>query len=106
MSKHKLDHLGVSAFCESMAMMMKSGIQTDEAITLLQSGHESTGGVLEHGLSEMKQEIDQGSGLAAAMEKSGIFPQDKRPVIWKTFCFSFPGIMRIRKRSRRNCGTP
>lgn len=75
MSKHKLDHLGVSAFCESMAMMMKSGIQTDEAITLLQSGHESTGGVLEHGLSEMKQEIDQGSGLAAAMEKSGIFPQ-------------------------------
>ena len=35
MSNRKLDELGVSAFCESMAMMVQSGIRTDEAIALL-----------------------------------------------------------------------
>ena len=74
MSKRKLDDLGVSAFCESMAMMVQSGIQTDEAIALLQSGKEHTGGVLEQALEEMKEQVEQGSGLAAAMKQSGIFP--------------------------------
>ena len=74
MSKRKLDNLGVSAFCESMAMMVQSGIQTDEAVALLQSGHQ-TGGVLEQGLQVMKEQVDRGSGLAQAMEESGIFPQ-------------------------------
>ena len=75
MSKQKLDSLGVSAFCESMAMMVRSGIQTDEAISLLQSGKETSGGVLESGLAVMKEQVDQGFGLAAAMQESGIFPQ-------------------------------
>ena len=75
MSKQKLDNLGVSAFCESMAMMVRSGIQTDEAISLLQSGKESAGGVLEEGLRVMKEQVDQGFGLSAAMKESGIFPQ-------------------------------
>ena len=70
----KLDNLGVSAFCESMAMMVHAGIQTDEAISLLQSGKEHTGGMLEEGLAVMKTEVDAGRGLAAAMEKTGIFP--------------------------------
>lgn len=74
MAKRKLDDLGVSAFCESMGMMARSGIQTDEAISLLQSSGTGTGGVLEQALVVMKEEVDQGSGLAAAMEKSGIFP--------------------------------
>ncbi len=38
MSRQILDDLGVSAFCESMGMMVRSGIHTDEAISLLQSG--------------------------------------------------------------------
>ena len=71
MSKQSLDNLGVSAFCESMAMMAQAGIQTDEAIALLQSGHE-TGGVLEQGLAVMKEQVDAGMGLAKAMETSGI----------------------------------
>lgn len=75
MAKRMLDNLGVSAFCESMGMMARSGIQTDEAISLLQSGGHGSGGVLEQGLVVMKEEIDQGNGLAAAMEKSGIFPE-------------------------------
>ena len=31
----RLDALGVSAFCESMALMTQSGIQPDEAVELL-----------------------------------------------------------------------
>ena len=73
MSKRKLDYLGVSAFCESMAMMVQAGIQTDEAVSLLQS-QGTTGGVLEEGLSVMKEQLDQGSGLAAAMRQTEIFP--------------------------------
>ena len=74
MSKQKLDNLGVSAFCESMAMMVQSGIQTDEAIGLLQSGHE-TGGVLEQALVGMAQAVEQGNTLSSAMEESGVFPR-------------------------------
>ena len=44
MSRKILDDLGVSAFCESMAMMAQSGIQTDEALSLLQTSHESASG--------------------------------------------------------------
>jgi type IV pilus assembly protein PilC len=50
MSRKKLDELGVSAFCESMAMMIQAGIATDEAISLLQSDREIGSGVLEQGL--------------------------------------------------------
>ena len=70
----KLDNLGVSAFCESMAMMVQSGIQTDEAVGLLYTGHRD-GGILEHGLSVMKTAIEDGRSLSAGMEESGIFPQ-------------------------------
>ena len=73
MSKRKLDYLGVSAFCESMAMMVQAGIQTDEAVSLLQS-QGTTGGVLEEGLAAMKEQLDQGSSLAAAMRQTEIFP--------------------------------
>lgn len=70
----KLDSLGVSAFCESMAMMVQSGIQMDEAVALLQSGR-GQGGCLEEGLVVMQAETEAGKGLAAAMEKTGIFPE-------------------------------
>ena len=75
MKKQTLDPMGVSAFCESMAMMLHSSIQVDEAVGLLQqqSGKEK-GGILERGLHVMKEQVDEGSGLYAAMEKSGIFP--------------------------------
>ena len=70
----KLDNLGVSAFCESMAMMIQSGIQTDEAIALLTTGQNS-GGVLETGLESMKAGIEEGKSLSTVMTESGIFPQ-------------------------------
>ncbi len=73
MSK-QLDHMGVSAFCESMGMMIRSGIQVDEAVDLLQHGRTKTGGILESGLAVIKEHVDNGEGLAAAMKASGIFP--------------------------------
>ena len=74
MSRKILDDLGVSAFCESMAMMAQSGIQTDEALSLLQSSHVSASGPLETALSGMRERVDEGESLSAAMEKSGVFP--------------------------------
>lgn len=74
MSQKKLDNLGVSAFCESMAMMVQAGIQTDEAIGLL-GGQSSGGGVLEAAVKVMKQKVEEGSGLSDAMRESGVFPE-------------------------------
>ncbi len=73
MSNKSLDALGVSAFCESMAMMVQSGIQTDEAVSLLQS-ESREGGILKQALSEMKTLTEQGSSLSEAMKQTGIFP--------------------------------
>lgn len=70
----KLDSLGVSAFCESMAMMVQSGIQMDEAVALLRSGS-GQGGPLEEGLVIMQTETEAGKGLSAAMEATGLFPE-------------------------------
>ena len=70
-----LDNLGVSAFCESMAMMVQSGITTDEAIRLLQSGGDADGGLLTGALAVMKDHADAGEGLSASMRASGIFPE-------------------------------
>lgn len=74
MRRGKLDSLGVSAFCESMAMMVQSGIQMDEAVALLRSGGGQKG-PLEEGLAVMQSETEAGKGLAAAMEATGIFPE-------------------------------
>ncbi len=74
MKKKKLDYLGVSAFCESMAMMVKAGIQTDEAVGLLHDDSKKTGGVLAQALAVMKEQVDAGASLDAAMRASGVFP--------------------------------
>lgn len=68
----QLDALAVSAFCESMAMMLDAGIQAEEAVALLQQG--GNGGELEQALQQMEIAIEQGSHLHAAMEACGVFP--------------------------------
>ncbi len=73
MSRKKLDELGVSAFCESMAMMVQSGIRTDEAIDLLQSESHG-GGVLEEALGSMKTMVEGGESLSEAMKSTDVFP--------------------------------
>lgn len=74
MRHRKLDSLGVSAFCESMAMMVQSGIQMDEAVALLRQS-DGQRGPLEQGLAVMQSWTEQGKGLSAAMEAAGIFPE-------------------------------
>ncbi len=74
-----LDALGVSAFCESMGMLVQSGIATDEAVSLLKS--EKRGGTLEQGLEVMEREVQEGKSLSQAMETSGIFPDYCRHMI-------------------------
>lgn len=70
----QLDALGVSAFCESMAMMVQSGIQPDEAVAMLRQSDGGKGGVLDDALAAMHKELDMGSKLSEAMETCGAFP--------------------------------
>lgn len=73
MSRKKLDELGVSAFCESMSMLLGAGIQIDEAAGLLRQNR--GGGILEETLRVVEAELEAGSSLSAAMEKSKAFPE-------------------------------
>ena len=74
MRKQKLDYLGVSAFCESMGMMLRAGIPNDEALSLLQS-EEKTSGSLGIALQGMAESVRKGSSLSDAMDESGLFPK-------------------------------
>ncbi len=75
MAKDKtMDLLGISAFCESLGMMVRAGIQVNEAVYLLASKKEENG-ILAEAVNEMGKSIDEGSSLAKAMEKTGIFPE-------------------------------
>ena len=71
--KEKLDYLGVSAFAESMAMMIQSGVSTEEALILLKQ--EGSHGVLSEALDAMAKEIEEGYPLETAMRNTGIFPE-------------------------------
>ena len=74
MAKHdRLDHLGVSAFAESMAMMLHSGVDIDEALHLL--GRTESDGVLAKALHGMASAAEEGNTLGECMEMSGIFPE-------------------------------
>ena len=73
----KLDSLGISAFFESMAMMLQSGIQVDEAVGLLAESATAgkDAGPLEKGLYQMKAKVEEGSNLSRAMQETGLFPE-------------------------------
>ncbi|MBE6017519.1 MAG: hypothetical protein E7233_07925 [Lachnospiraceae bacterium] len=73
-SHKKMDLLGISAFCESLGMMIKAGIPVTEAVNLL-GRHEGSTGPLGQTLDEMEHAIDEGSTLAGAMKGAGIFPE-------------------------------
>ncbi|MBQ2582904.1 MAG: type II secretion system F family protein [Erysipelotrichaceae bacterium] len=69
----KLDLLGVSAFCESLGLMVKAGIQVSEAIGLLEQKQEKNG-ILESSIESMEKSLEEGNSLKDAMEKTGLFP--------------------------------
>ena len=73
MAKPKLDSAGISLFCESVAMMLAAGIQTDEAVGMLS---EDIGDVaLQATCESVYGRLCAGDNLAAAMKASGAFPR-------------------------------
>ncbi len=72
--RKKLDALGISAFCESMGMMLQAGIQTEEAVALLRQESRRPG-PLETALREAQKELEGGVSLSTALEKTGLFPE-------------------------------
>ena len=69
----QLDHLGISAFAESMAMMLQSGVPIDEALLLMRPNDSQ--GLLSKGLSQMAKEVSEGTSFHDAMQHTGIFPE-------------------------------
>ena len=73
-SVKQMNFLGISAFCESLAMMINAGIKVNEAVYLMESKDE-TGGQLAGAIQAMGKALDEGSALAPAMKQTGLFPE-------------------------------
>ncbi len=71
MAKKKLDDLAVSAFCESMGMMLQAGINVDEAIGLFHMSEKN--GELASVLKTMRDSVENSVSLSDAMRQSGVF---------------------------------
>ena len=73
MGKALLDSSQVSAFCESMGLMLSAGIQSEEAVSMLA---ESTGDTaFKQVCDSMYARLANGSGLGAAMAATSAFPK-------------------------------
>ena len=72
MGKGKLDNLGISAFCESMGMMIQAGISIEEAVSLLKP--EESEGELSAAIKKMNEDMNNSLSLAEAMKNTGVFP--------------------------------
>lgn len=73
MAKPKLDSAGISLFCESVAMMLAAGIQTDEAVGMLSEDIGDT--ALQATCTTVYRSLNGGETLARSMEASGAFPR-------------------------------
>lgn len=73
MSKKTISALGISAFCESMTMMLRAGIQTDEAVSLLLEDQEA-GGVLSEALQNVHVQLETGACMSEALGETDVFP--------------------------------
>ena len=74
-SVKQMNELGISAFCESLALMINAGINVNEAVYLLENKDEANSGQLAGAIQAMGKEMDEGSALAPAMEKTKLFPE-------------------------------
>ena len=66
MAKNELNSLAVSAFCESMAMMLEAGIQPDEAAAPL--AEDSGAGPLQQAALSMQKSLPLGESRSQAAE--------------------------------------
>ena len=72
MAAKTLQPLAVSAFCEDLAMMLKAGVQTDEALSLIRG--EGGEGLLSECAGAILERLDSGEPLAGAVAECGYFP--------------------------------
>lgn len=72
-TQHMLESSAISAFCESVAIMLAAGIQTDEAVHLLGENLEDAS--FKHVCDKVYKSVASGKMLADAMEESQAFPQ-------------------------------
>ena len=73
MATSVLESSAVSAFCESVAIMLAAGIQTDEAVSLL--GDDMEDGAFKRTCDAVYARLAGGEPLAAALERTGAFPR-------------------------------
>lgn len=72
MQNELLESGAVSAFCESIAIMLSAGIQTDEAVHLL--GEKMEDATFKRVCESIYVSLMQGNNLAEAMDATGAFP--------------------------------
>lgn len=72
MSKKMLDAGAISSFCEGLAVMYRSGIQTDEAVSMLSENTER--GDFKRVCEAVYASLISGQPLAQSMKSSGAFP--------------------------------
>lgn len=71
-TQSSLNLLEISAFCNQMSMILKSGISTIEGITIL---YDDSASAAEKELLEVvKKEMEQSGNLTQALKASGVFP--------------------------------
>lgn len=73
MSVKELDYLGVSAFAESMGMMIQSGVSVEEALMILKQ--DKSHGLLGEALEKMAEQASEGHSLYEVMKDAGVFPE-------------------------------
>ena len=75
MSANKvLSYAEMGSFFENMAMMIKAGITSNEAVSLLHEESAAENSVLSKTLASMSEVMSQGRSLEDAMKESGSFP--------------------------------
>ncbi|NLU25359.1 MAG: hypothetical protein GXW99_11770 [Clostridiales bacterium] len=72
MTKNELSYLDISTFCDSVAMMLNAGIQTDEAIALFREDSEE--GALHAALVKIHASMEKGLTFASAVKATNLFP--------------------------------
>ncbi|MEG0375385.1 MAG: type II secretion system F family protein, partial [Raoultibacter sp.] len=72
MATKMLESSALSAFCESLAIMLSAGIQTDEAVHLLSDSMEDSD--FKRACDETYRQLIAGKSLANAMNTTGAFP--------------------------------
>lgn len=71
MKSRKLSHESVSSFCRELSMLMRSGIMSGEALSIMTEDTDERSAVL---FRLMSGSVEQGTSLSEVIRQSGVFP--------------------------------